>query len=239
MSEQKERLYDCIIIGAGFSGLAAALYLCDNNVSNIAVLEARNRIGGRVFNKNIKLNNGKQTFIDAGGAYVGPTQNRLLRIAKRYHVKTYKVNMKGYTINTYNNKVSKYRGTVPDNMGIFSLMDVNFLFKKIDELSEKIDVNDVLKSDLNVKMYDNMTTKEWMNNNVKDNEAKLLFELVIRDVFCVEASEISFLYFLYYTKCAGGLMMLTETENGGQDSKFIGGSWNIANNMYKELNKLE
>lgn len=30
--------------------------------------------------------------MDLGGAYIGPTQNRILRIAKQYGVKTYKVN---------------------------------------------------------------------------------------------------------------------------------------------------
>lgn len=30
--------------------------------------------------------------MDLGGAYIGPTQNRILRKAKEYGVKTYKVN---------------------------------------------------------------------------------------------------------------------------------------------------
>lgn len=30
--------------------------------------------------------------MDLGGAYIGPTQNRILRLAKQYGVKTYKVN---------------------------------------------------------------------------------------------------------------------------------------------------
>lgn len=31
-------------------------------------------------------------YVDLGGAYVGPTQNRILRIAKEFGVETYKVN---------------------------------------------------------------------------------------------------------------------------------------------------
>lgn len=35
----------------------------------------------------------KQTkYVDLGGAYVGPTQNRIFRLAKEYGVETYKVN---------------------------------------------------------------------------------------------------------------------------------------------------
>ena len=40
-------LYDVIIIGAGVSGLAAAKKLIDEN-REVLVLEARNRLGGRI-----------------------------------------------------------------------------------------------------------------------------------------------------------------------------------------------
>lgn len=36
-------------------------------------------------NKNVK-------YVDLGGSYVGPTQNRILRLAKELGLETYKVN---------------------------------------------------------------------------------------------------------------------------------------------------
>lgn len=36
--------------------------------------------------------NKETKWVDLGGAYVGPTQNRILRLAKEYDIKTYKVN---------------------------------------------------------------------------------------------------------------------------------------------------
>lgn len=39
---------DVIIIGAGISGVAAATRLFERGISNILVLEAENRIGGRI-----------------------------------------------------------------------------------------------------------------------------------------------------------------------------------------------
>lgn len=36
--------------------------------------------------------NKETKWVDLGGAYIGPTQNRILRLAKEYNVKTYKVN---------------------------------------------------------------------------------------------------------------------------------------------------
>ena len=99
-------MYDCIIIGAGLSGLAAAIYLKDSNIRNICVLEARNRVGGRTCTEYVKLDDGTTCYFDAGGAYVGPTQNRLMRMAKRYDIGTFYVNMKGKTTLNYNDRIT-------------------------------------------------------------------------------------------------------------------------------------
>lgn len=36
--------------------------------------------------------NKETKWVDLGGAYVGPTQNRILRLAHQYSIETYKVN---------------------------------------------------------------------------------------------------------------------------------------------------
>lgn len=38
--------------------------------------------------------NKETKWVDLGGAYVGPTQNRIFRLANEYGIKTYKVNEK-------------------------------------------------------------------------------------------------------------------------------------------------
>ncbi|XP_005359010.1 amine oxidase [flavin-containing] B, partial [Microtus ochrogaster] len=78
---------DVIVVGGGISGMAAAKLLHDSGLS-VVVLEARDRVGGRTYtirNKNVK-------YVDLGGSYVGPTQNRILRLAKELGLETYKVN---------------------------------------------------------------------------------------------------------------------------------------------------
>jgi cation diffusion facilitator CzcD-associated flavoprotein CzcO len=37
-----------VIVGAGASGIAAATFLMEHGVDNIVILEAENRIGGRI-----------------------------------------------------------------------------------------------------------------------------------------------------------------------------------------------
>ncbi|PWA13769.1 hypothetical protein CCH79_00017135 [Gambusia affinis] len=65
---------------------------------NPVVLEARNRVGGRTFT----VRNKETKWVDLGGAYIGPTQNRILRLAKEYGIKTYKVNEQEHLVHYVN-----------------------------------------------------------------------------------------------------------------------------------------
>ena len=47
-TQNDEKIYDVIIIGAGISGLSAADHLIDNG-NDVLILEARDRIGGRIW----------------------------------------------------------------------------------------------------------------------------------------------------------------------------------------------
>lgn len=61
-----------IIIGAGFSGLAAAYKLRQKNI-NCIILESRGRIGGRVFSHKMA----DDLVIELGGEWVGKSHNRI------------------------------------------------------------------------------------------------------------------------------------------------------------------
>lgn len=46
-----------------------------------------------LLNTFFSLQNKHVDYVDVGGAYVGPTQNRILRLSKELGLKTYKVNV--------------------------------------------------------------------------------------------------------------------------------------------------
>lgn len=77
----KKRPVSVIVIGAGFSGLTAA-YMLKKQGIEVKVLEARNRIGGRVFSINPK-GAGSQT-IELGAEWVGNSHTSLIALCKEF-----------------------------------------------------------------------------------------------------------------------------------------------------------
>jgi monoamine oxidase len=73
-----------IIIGAGFAGLAAAYKLHQRKV-DFVILEARNRIGGRVFSHTIDA--AEKLVVELGGEWVGKSHERMLQLCDEFKLK--------------------------------------------------------------------------------------------------------------------------------------------------------
>ena len=69
-----------IVIGAGFAGLSAANYLKRKKLK-VTVLEARNRIGGRVYSYPIE---GENLVIELGAEWVGKSHERLIQMCDQF-----------------------------------------------------------------------------------------------------------------------------------------------------------
>jgi len=75
-----------VVMGGGISGLSAARLLQQHGV-DVIVLEARDRVGGRT----CTITDPAYRWVDIGGAYIGPTQRRVARLANQLGIQFYKV----------------------------------------------------------------------------------------------------------------------------------------------------
>lgn len=128
-------LLDTIIIGGGFSGMAAARILHKAN-KNIVLLEARDRLGGRTYTH--QFDDGK--YVDLGGQWIGPTQDRMYALAKEYNVSWYGTYNEGKNILDLNKILRTYTGLIP-KMNVISLVNIEFLLKKLDSLAKQISLS--------------------------------------------------------------------------------------------------
>ena len=98
----QKRRKSCVVIGAGFSGLAAA-YKLKNSGWNVTVLEARDRIGGRVFSYSMPQN--KDLICELGAEWVGESHERLKSLCRDFKIPLQKHRFDDYLLQ--NGKVSR------------------------------------------------------------------------------------------------------------------------------------
>ncbi|CAF3521272.1 unnamed protein product [Rotaria socialis] len=224
-------LLDVLIIGGGLSGLSAGNYLLEHNIDNFLILEARDRVGGRTCTIEYQKH-----AVDIGGAYVGPFQNRILRLAREFDIRTYRVYNKGKTILTLaNGNRSEYTGLIPTSIGIFSLLDVNYLLCRTQELCEQLSNLEPWSNEDLASKYDRMTIDDWIETLGETDQAKQLYRAVARTILCVEPNEVSMLAWISYVNNGLGVMRLCEVDDGAQERKFRGGSQQISNRLAEKL----
>ena len=99
---------DVLIVGAGFSGLAAAKELKDNNVTNSRIIEATNRVGGRV--RSVQPPNFDGLWVEEGGYLVIDFEGNPIRSLVDKYQKTYTLNQfDNYAMFEYNPATQVWR----------------------------------------------------------------------------------------------------------------------------------
>uniref|UniRef100_A0A672IF45 Amine oxidase n=1 Tax=Salarias fasciatus TaxID=181472 RepID=A0A672IF45_SALFA len=211
------------------AGLSAAKLLQESGLSPV-VLEARDRVGGRTFT----VRNKETKWVDLGGAYVGPTQNRILRLAAEYGIKTYKVNEKENLVHYTNGKSYPFKGSFPPMWNPIIMLDFNNLFRTMDEMGEEIPKEAPWRAP-HAEEWDKMSMQQLVDKICWTSTVRRFATLFVNVNVTSEPHEVSALWFLWYVKQCGGTMRIFSTDNGGQERKFVGGSSQISECMAQEL----
>jgi monoamine oxidase len=235
------RRADVAIVGAGFAGLTAAIELHRHGKS-VIVLEARNRVGGRAHNHHL----GGDEICEAGATFVGPTQDHILRLAKRFGVRKFATYDEGDNVYyrdgirlTYSDKTAT--GIVPPDPTIAA--DAAAVVTRLDQMSTQVPVDAPWEAS-HADQWDGQTLESWARSNSSYNANESFRRLVAvasRPIFGAEPRDVSLLFTLFYIAASGDethpgtFERNFSTRNGAQMWRFVGGSQVITQRMAKRL----
>jgi monoamine oxidase len=217
MAEPSRLNADVAVIGAGLSGLRAARALADAG-REVVVLEARDRVGGRLFNATL----GDGVTVDLGGQWVGSDHVRVQRLAGELGIEIFPQHGDGRNLLDVGGRRRRYRGTIP-RLGPRILWDVFVARRRIDRLAREVGAEAPWVAERAAE-FDRETLAEWCERNVRTRVARELIGLAGRTVWGTGPEEISMLHALFYVAAAGGFDRLIDTEGGAQQDRLDGGA---------------
>lgn len=218
---------DVCVIGAGFAGLCAALTLKKAGKS-VALLEARNRVGGRVLS--IPLKEGG--WIDEGGQWLGPTQDRFYEYVREMECTTYPSPNIGKAV-VFGIKEPKYYYVGDDWSSIPGIEIVEEVRSKLQSLADTINPEAPWEHPQS-KEWDGITFSQWLQGQVSNKEA-ILYIKNDMSYACANAEEISLLSFLTLLKSCGNFGALNNFQGGAQQDRIIGGAQTVAKKIAEHL----
>lgn len=218
---------DVLIVGGGLAGLMAGYRLHQDDV-DVQVLEARDRVGGRVLTREV---GGHQ--VDMGAQWIGPDQHRMQALVDELDIETFPQHDTGAAqlrvagdVRTFD---SELRALSP-----LAGLDFEYGTWKLERLCREVPLNDPAAAD-RAQEWDSMTVATWRDSQFRTEAAKRTFDCAVRAIFASEPAELSFLFFLFYLHAGGGFDTLASVEDGAQQTRLVGGTQQIADTLADDL----
>jgi monoamine oxidase len=213
---------DVCVIGAGYAGLTAALRLSQAGKS-VVVLEARDRIGGRIWTQHLP----DGSPVDRGGGWLGPNHDAIFGLAREFGVSTYKTWVKGAHLLVGEGRTRRYTGLIP-KISPLAIISIALAQAKVNRMAKRVPLEAPWTAKRAAE-WDSRTVADFLEHSgIRTTIARDLFEMAVRGLFTGDLNDTSFLHLLFLAHSHGSLNTLFSIEGGGQENLVDGGAGSIA-----------
>ena len=217
-----------VVAGAGLAGLTAARRLTEAGVK-VAVLEARDRVGGRTYSADVG-----GLRVDLGGQWIGPTQDRMEALVGELGLDMFPTHHAGRKVLFVGERRSTYRGDIP-SMAPHRLVLLQATISRLERLCRRVGADPEPWTRADATRWDAETVETWKRRNIPSAAVRGVFDAAVRTVFGAEAAELSMLHALSYLSAGGGLMRVVEIRGGAQERRFAGGAQAVSLGLAERL----
>lgn len=203
-----------VVVGAGLAGLTAAVDLAEQG-AEVTVLEARDRVGGRMYG--IPLATG--VVADGGAAYLGAQHTELLAMIREYGLDVVSTGMVGDS--TF--LMSGRRTTTASRVPPLDAVALGDLFDRLEDLVEQVRP-DAPWLTPQAGRLDRMSAAQWLTDVGAHPDARTFFPLFLGEMMAADPAAISVLHMAFYLRSGGGIRYLNAFEGGAQQWRIDGGA---------------
>jgi monoamine oxidase len=221
---------DCCVVGAGFAGLAAA-YKLHKAGHSVCVVEARNRVGGRVWTE--RLPDG--TALNWGGTFIGEGHERMSSLCKELGLEIHRQYTQGDNLLFVDGKTYRSAGTAP-RINPIALVDMGLAVKMLEWMAGEVPLDSPWDCP-NAYDYDSQTLGAWIESrlHVTTSTAQKLLKGTFTLVFMSDPSEVSLLHALHLLHSLKSLEWIVSEEGGANQDVMVGGAQTLAELLAKKL----
>ena len=215
---------DVLVVGAGLSGLYAAR-LVRRAGFTVKVLEARDRVGGRVLSQRLT----GDSSVDLGAQWIGPGQRRMHALANEYGLKMIATHTLGDAVFGVGGGFRRMPGNTSP-MSWMGKLDAFQLGWKIDRIAKKLSVTEPWRHP-QAESLDSVSFAEWVKDEAFTEEARSYWLYIVESGMCANPDDFSTLEVAQQVATLGGLGRLETAEQ----EFFAAGAQTIAQRLADEL----
>ena len=220
--------HDVVVVGAGLAGLSAARALTAEG-RDVAVVEARDRVGGRTEHGRVD----EQTTVELGGQWIGPTQDHIRGLVDELGLETFPTFKEGDNLLEVGGRTRR-TGSSPDalpGLGPVATADLAQGLARFERLAAKVP-REAPWTAPDARRLDARTLESWISANLHTSPGRHLFRMTAETVFATQASDVSLLHALFYAHSGTSWTMLL---GAAQSKRIVGGAARIAEEVAAEL----